>query len=228
MTEKGISQQSHDQRDQKSNLVVTEGALNLIDADYLSQKSKRLEQSNLLKGGLLKLCIGVLIGGDSKRFNIRRQDIIDLSVQIKKTAKQLNADILVSTSRRTSPAAEQAVKDEFANYPRCKLLVIANENNHPDVLGGILGLSSIIIISPESISMISEAACAEKYVVVAKGLGLSKKHERFLENYQHRGYIYLKETKELADGINEIWLNKPKINMPKDNLKVTEALNKIL
>lgn len=218
----------HDQRVQKSNLVVTEGALNLIDADYLSQKSKRLEQSNLLKGGLLKPCIGVLIGGNSKRFNISRQDIIDLSIQIKKTAKQLNADILVSTSRRTSPAAEQAVKDEFANYPRCKLLVIANENNHPDAIGGILGLSSIIIISPESISMISEAASAEKYVVVFKGLGLSKKHRRFLENYQHKGYIYLKEAKELAADINQIWLNKPKINMPKDNLKVIEALNKIL
>ncbi len=76
--------------------------------------------------------------------------------------------------------------------------------------------------------MISEAVSAEKYVVVFKGLGLSKKHQRFLKNYQHRGYIYLKEAKELADGISKIWLNKPKINMPKDNLKVIEALNKIL
>lgn len=218
----------HDRPVRKKNTVVTEGALNLIDADYLSQSSKRLEQSNLLKGRLVKPCIGVLIGGDSKRFNISRQDIIDLSIQIKKTAEQLNADILVSTSRRTSPAAEQSVKAEFVNYPRCKLLVIANENNHPDALGGILGLSSIIIISPESVSMISEAVSAEKYVVVFKGLGLSKKHRRFLENYQHRGHIYLKETKELADGINQIWLNKPKINMPQDNSKVSDALNKII
>lgn len=218
----------HDRIAQKSNLVVTEGALNLIDLDYLSRKSRGLEQSNLLKGRLLQPCIGVLIGGDSKRFKIRRRDIIDLSVQIKKTAKQLNADILVSTSRRTSPAAEQAVKAEFVDYPRCKLLVIANENNHPDALGGILGLSNIIIISPESISMISEAVSGEKYVVVFKGLGLSKKHRRFLENYRDKGYIYLKESKELADGINAIWLNKPKINTPQDNSKVSDALNKIL
>ena len=53
-------------------------------------------------------------------------------------------------------------------------------------------------------------------------------HQRFLKNYQDKGYIYLKEIKDLALGINEILLNKPKVNYPKDNLKVSDALNKIL
>jgi len=218
----------HDGPVRRNNVVITEGALNLIDADYLSQRSKRLQESNFLKGLLSSLCIGVLIGGSSKRFSIAAPEIIELSGQIKKSAEELNADILISTSRRTCLAAEQAVKDAFAGYPRCKLLVIANENNNPDVVGGILGLSSIIICSPESISMISEAAAAEKYVIVYKAGGLSRKHRDFLKSYREKGYIYLKETQDLAGAIAEVWINQPRINAPKDNLKVIAALDKIL
>lgn len=218
----------HDRPIKRKNVVVTEGALNLIDSDYLNQKSKRLEESGLLKGRLLEPCIGVLIGGNSKKFSISSYDIIKLAAEIKKSAQDLNADVLISTSRRTSSAVEQVIKDEFSGYSGCKLMVIANESDNPDVVGGILGLSNIIICSPESISMISEAVCAEKYVFVFKGCGLSKKHRRFLKNYEDKGYIYLKDTANLAAGIKGIWLNKPKINCPQDNLTASDALNKII
>lgn len=212
----------------KKNVVVTEGALNLVDAEYLKERSAGLEQSGLLRGPLSNSCFGVLIGGDSRKFSISRQAIIELSGQIKQSAEELNADILLTTSRRTSPEAVQAIKKEFETYPRCKLLIIANENNHPDAVGGILGLSGIIIISPESISMISEAVMARKYVVVFKAGGLSKKHQRFLKNFQDKRYIYIKQTKELAGFIKKIWQDHPEAAFPEDNLKVGAALDKIL
>lgn len=218
----------HDRLREKKNVVVTEGALNLVDAEYLKERSAGLEQSGLLRGPLSNSCFGVLIGGDSKKFSISRQAIIELAGQIKQSAEELNADILLSTSRRTSPEAVQAIKKEFETYPRCKLLIIANENNHPDAVGGILGLSGIIIISPESISMISEAVMAKKYVVVFKASGLSKKHQRFLKNYQDKRYIYLKQTKELSGLIKEILQNHPEISFPEDNLRVNAGLDKIL
>lgn len=210
------------------NVVVTSGALNLIDAGYLKEKSERLKQSGFVKGDLSSLCIGVLIGGSSKGFSISSTLISGVLSEIKRSAEELNADILLSTSRRTSPEVEQAIKKEFGSYGRCKLLVIANENNNPDVVGGILGSSSIIITSPESISMVSEAASAGKYVVVFKADGLSRKHQRFLKNYQDKGYIYLAKSPCLADSIKEIWRNRPQVRLPQDNLKVTEALSKIL
>ena len=213
---------------QNSNLVITEGALNIIDADYLNQKTKRLEQSGLLKGPLLNPCIGVLIGGNSKRFSLGPELIIDLAREIKKSAESLNAGILISTSRRSSCEVEGVIKNEFTNYARCKLLVISRQDNNPDVVGGILGLSSVIISSPESISMISEAVCAEKYVVVFNSGNLSAKHQRFLKNYQEKGYIYLEQIKDLPVRINQLLRNKPRINFPKDNLKVIEGLSKIL
>ena len=213
---------------QKSNLVITEGALNLIDADYLSQKTKRLEQSGLFKGSLRNPCIGVLIGGNSKRFSLGTDVIKDLAREIKKSAEGLNADILISTSRRSSVEVEEVIRNEFSNYARCKLLVIAHQNNNPDVVGGILGSSSLIVSSPESISMISEAVCAEKYVVVFNSGKLSAKHRRFLKNYQDKGYIYLKQIKDLSLEISQLLRNKPEVSSPQDNLKVIEGLNRIL
>ena len=218
----------HDRPPQRSNVVITEGALNLIDTDYLSQKIKRLEWSGLLKGPLLNPCIGVLIGGNNKRFSLKPQLILDLAREIKKSAEGLNADILISTSRRSTCEVEEVIKNEFTNYARCKLLVIASQNNNPDVVGGMLGSSSLIVSSPESISMISEAVCAEKYVVVFNSGNLSAKHQRFLKNYQDKGYIYLKQIKDLSLGINQLLRNKPQVNFPKDNLKVIEGLSKIL
>jgi len=212
----------------QDNLVITEGALNLIDRDYLNAASQRLSRSGLIKGTLSVLTIGVLIGGDSKNFSLNTEVITQLIIQLKAIAQNLDADILFSTSRRTAGKIETVIKSQLADYPRCKLLVIANENNHPDAVGGILGLSNMIIISPESISMISEAVSAEKYVVVFKSAGLSVKHRRFLKNYQDQGYIYLEEIKNLSTTINRLWQNKPQVNSPEDNLKVITGLDRIL
>jgi hypothetical protein len=212
----------------RKNVVITEGALNLVDAEYLSQKTKNLEQSGLLKGPLRNPCIGVLIGGNSKKFKLGCRIILELIGEIKKSAEELNADIFISTSRRSSSEVEGVIRSEFTNYARCKLLVIARENNHPDVVGGILGLSSLIVSSPESISMISEAVSAQKYVMVFNSGGLSAKHQRFLKNFSEQGYVYLEQVKDLSTGINQLLRNKPRINFPKDNLKAIEGLNKIL
>jgi len=212
----------------KKNVVVTEGALNLIEAGYLKEKSQRLEQSGLLRGELLKPCIGLLIGGTAKGFSIKPDIIEALCREIKKSARDLNASILISTSRRTPFEIEARIKKEFTGYPSCNLLVIANENNNPDVAGGIFGLSDIIISSPDSISMISEAVSAKKYVVVFKNDFVSEKHKLFLKVYQEKKYIYLKQIDELSKSLNDIWHNRPQVNFTDDNSKVAEALNKIL
>ncbi|MDD5561072.1 MAG: ELM1/GtrOC1 family putative glycosyltransferase [Candidatus Omnitrophica bacterium] len=212
----------------RKNIVLTEGALNLVDADYLRERSERLQQSGFLKGPLLKPCIGVLIGGNSRKFSITRQAIIELAGQIKGAAEKLDADILLSTSRRTPPEIEQLLKNEFEAYPRCRLLIIANERNHPDAVGGILGLSRVIVSSPESISMISEAVAAERYVIVFMASGLSMKHRRFLKSFQDKRYIYIKQAGELFSSIEEIWQNRPELNFSADNSRVSAALDKIL
>lgn len=218
----------HDNPPRRKNIVVTQGALNLIDEEYLREESEKLIQVQGPRFKVQGFYIGLLIGGDTKKFHLSKNTILEIIQQIKSVAQELNADILVTTSRRTSPDIEKSVKEELQDFPRCRLLIIANEKNIPEAIGGILGLSQIIITSPESISMISEAASSKKYVLVFKSPGLNKKHQRFLEYFAKNKYIYLVEASDLSKRIEDIWINKPLVHALNDRFLVSEAIKRII
>lgn len=218
----------HDNPVKAKNIVVTEGALNLIDEDYTKSASEELVESSLLRLPLSDMRIGLLLGGDAKRFSLSADVVSNIVSQLKSASFKLDADILVTTSRRTPKEVEEMVRKEFQNYPRCKIMVLANENNIPQALPGILGLSNIVVVSAESISMISEAVNSRRYVFVFNAPGLGRKHRRFLEYFAKNQYIYLTDALGLSKKIEEVYLNKPPVYATKDNLLVKEAIKKIL
>lgn len=211
----------HDHPPSRKNIVSVAGALNSIDEEELKKQA-----ADLLP--ISNFYIGLLIGGDTKNFHLDREEVSAVIKEIKLVSAKLNADVLVTTSRRTPKDIDDLIKEEFKDYSRCKLLVIANEKNIPEAVGGILGLSQIVITSAESISMISEAVGSKKYVVVFASAGLGRKHRRFLNHFAKNKYIYMTESSQLSQKIEEIWLNKPQIYTLKDNLLLQEALAKIL
>ena len=218
----------HDNPGFGKNIVATQGALNLVNEEYLLEQSEKLKNSSQLSALSSKQNIGLLIGGDTKYFQLSREIVSEVIKQIKAAAQSLGAGILVTTSRRTSREIETLIKEELGNSSSCKLMVIANDLNFPEAVGGILGLSSMIVTSPESISMISEAVSSKKYVLVFQAEGLSAKHRSFLNRFRENKYIYLTEPADLSKKINDIWINKPEIFELKDNILVKEALAKIL
>ena len=60
-----------------------------------------------------------------------------------------DADLLVTTSRRTNKYQEAIIKSALHGRQRCKLLVVANDNNPEGTLPGILSLSDVVIVSGE-------------------------------------------------------------------------------
>lgn len=219
----------HDKPLPRQNVLITQGALNPVSAVYLKEQSEKLKQSFGLQAGLSDFCIGFLIGGDTKRFSLDKEAVSGVIRQLKSQGKENNADILVTTSRRTSKETEELVKQEFSNYPNCKLLVIANEKNYPFIVGGIFGLSKIVVVSCESISMISEAASSGNYVIVFEQTqGLGKRHKRFLKNLSGNGYVYLSNPREIGNKIREIIRNRPPVRILNDSLKVKKALEKLV
>ena len=219
----------HDNPPKKKNIAVTEGALNLIDEGYLREQSEKLMRLSPVTSHQSPVTIGLLIGGDTKHFSIAKDVMLAIIKQVKSISEKLNTDILVTTSRRTPKEIEEVVKKELKDYSRCKLLVIANEKNIPETVGGILSLSRIIVTSPESISMISEAVSSKKYVLVFKSAGLNNRHRRFLDHFAKNKYIYMVENPlDLSKKIEDIWLNRPPIHALRDNLLVSEAIKRIL
>lgn len=215
----------HDRPPRRKNIVVTDGALNLVNEEYLKSEGQRLKiRNNLTKDFVL----GLLIGGDTKNFKLEVDTVKRLIAQVKDSLEKFDGELLVTTSRRTSYEVERLVKEEFKDYSRCKLLIIANENNIPEAVGGILALSGIIVTSAESISMISEAVNSKKYVLVFHSRGLSRKHGYFLKYFAKNKYVYLSEVGDIFKTISNIWLSKPEVRVLRDNLLVSEAIKKIL
>jgi len=218
----------HDHPPKRKNICVTEGALNLIDPVSLKEQAQELIKSTGNRLPITGKYIGLLIGGNSKKFHLEKNHMLQVIKQVKNTAEELKMDLLISTSRRTSKDIESLLKKEFKDDGRCKLLIIANEKNYSCAVGGILGLSWLVVTSPESISMISEAVNSQKYVLVFNATGLSVKHQRFLQNFHEKKYIFLTSADNLAKSIKDIWLEKPQLNILKDNLLVKEAIKRIL
>ncbi|MBM3252343.1 MAG: hypothetical protein FJZ11_06180, partial [Candidatus Omnitrophica bacterium] len=131
----------HDFPAKRKNIAITNGSLNLIDEDYLNEQSRRLVTKIPALDKERKTRIGVFIGGDTKRYQISYDAVRDLVSEIKKTSEELDLQILLTTSRRTPADIEELIKRDLNGFSRCRLLIIANQNNIPEAVGGIMGLS---------------------------------------------------------------------------------------
>jgi len=214
----------HDRPPKRKNIIVSEGALNLINENYLKAQAEAFKMRISITK---ELVLGLLVGGNTKDFCLNQDIMQEVISQIKFSLEEYDGQILTTTSRRTPSGIESLLKDELQNYQRSRLLIIANENNLPHALGGILALSKILVVSPESISMISEAASAAKFVIVFKSR-IDKRHSSFLDYMASKKYIYLCQPNQISSVIKKILEEKPTINVLKDNLKVTEALKTII
>jgi mitochondrial fission protein ELM1 len=207
---------------------VTDGAFNTIEESYLKEMSERLVQTTDHRLKTTDLYVGLLLGGDTKKFRLDVNTVREVIRQIKSAAEKQDINILATTSRRTPAAIEKLAREELGDYPRCKLLVIANEKNIPGVVYGILGLSGFIITSPESISMVCEAASSKKYALVFRAQGLSKKHLRLLEDFAAKKYIYLAEAHNIGNQIEKLWQTRPAIFSLRNNPAAVEEIKKLI
>lgn len=218
----------------KPRLVLTKAALNLICPEYLKTQSSALlnHYSHLKKNVRTK--IGVFLGGDAKGVVFSEVQARSVLRQIKEAALHFNADILLTTSRRTSPEVDAVVAKEMRNFERCALCVIANEFNMPEVVGGIAALSDFLIVSGESISMVSEAVCSGKRTIVFPPAGAyhphlpANKYDRFVLNLNEEGFLLACSIKDLSSTIADLMRNKFSFKPLSDRLAVRPALEEIL
>jgi hypothetical protein len=117
---------------------------------------------------------------------------------------------MITTSRRTAVPVERFLKSMISQHPACRLLVIANEENPPYAAGGMMGLADLLIVTEDSLAMISEAAGTGKRVIVLSlGEGeLPEKHYRFHQILAQRGLVTLSGLADLEKNIMEL-LKKP-------------------
>ncbi len=220
-------------RSAKTRIVRTHGAPNLVTKDAMSRAADGLKDrfENLRFGRTTK--IGILIGGDTKKKAIMNSKIRLLLRQIKEVSERVDADILLTTSRRTPAPLEAFVKREFKGFSRCQLMIIPSEDDVPHAVNGILGLADILVVTGDSISMVSEAASSGRNTIVLpledRSPGsASRRHAVFLEHLSRQGYILLGEEKHLLTNIIEMVKKKIRTKQLDDNAVLLDAARHII
>jgi len=219
----------HDNPPRFKNVSLINGALyREIDNDSIKSIVERYSLDN---PPLSKPTIGILLGGESKRLSLNTDIVEGVLNSVDGAMKKLDGSVLISTSRRTTKQVEELVKTKTLDKSRYRMLIIANEDNPKGSFESILSLSDILIVSGDSISMVSEAISAKKYIIITKPKrkrhSIISKHEKFVENLADEQYAYIGDG-DLTERIIKIWEQKPPIKELSDQGKIIEKLKEVL
>ena len=168
----------------KDNICNIVGVPNPISPDTLNTQQKQLIQELNLPD-----CprIGLLIGGTDRHETITAADAEHLSEICKAVATEMNAQILLTTSRRTPTEVTKYLASTLKHNDWCPLFI---EPNTPSELDNpyqaILALSDLLIVTADSFSMVCEAASSGRPVIV---LTLSDEKARKPKRYNVYRYM---------------------------------------
>lgn len=149
------------------NVIVTRTALHRITPDGLSAAALAW-QARL--GHLPRPLVAVLVGGSNGRFRLDAAVAADLAAKLAGMMDHDKIGIALTPSRRTDPAALRVLHDTLA--PRgAYLWDFAGENPY----AGLLALADAIVVTGDSVSMMSEAAATPAPVLIAALPGRSRR-----------------------------------------------------
>jgi mitochondrial fission protein ELM1 len=153
-----------------------------------------------------KPAIAVFLGGATRGYDLTISDMEKLCSALKRVGSRAG-DFMLTTSRRTSAPVERFLKSHLSGEAHCRLLVIANEENPAYAAGGMLGLADLLIVTEDSLAMISEAVGTGKRVIVLSlGEGeLPEKHYRFHQILSQRGLVTVSCLADLEKNITAIF-----------------------
>lgn len=158
------------------NVIVTDTAPNLITAEKL--KAARQEYKKLF-GGYNKdgKVISVLIGGNSKTHSLTPQIATQLCKDLKRLSDEGNS-LLITTSRRTDIGTQAQLKTELKG-DNVYIWTNEDESHTPNPYLGMLAYANAVIVTEDSVSMVSDALQTRCPVYLYKLSGQSRKFDRF-------------------------------------------------
>ncbi|MCG3176229.1 MAG: Lipid A biosynthesis lauroyltransferase [Candidatus Omnitrophica bacterium] len=195
----------HDKISSGSNVYRTLASLSALDPSDVERSGRELRERLALGGRAL---VGVLIGGDVQGGPAMDRPGLERMIDaLKSHVKRRGGALLVTTSRRTPAWACESLKKRLSDKELCPLLVIASEHNPPETVPGILGAADSIVVTSESVSMISEAVRAGRPVLalhVSDTHRPKAKHQRFLDGLSGRYPLIVTGPSGLEAGLEEL------------------------
>ncbi|MCM8768932.1 MAG: mitochondrial fission ELM1 family protein [Candidatus Omnitrophica bacterium] len=157
------------------NVLVTLGSPNSITPSVLQMYRQEFSQIVSVPPG--SEIIGILLGGNDQNYRITVTWTKKLLAGLRTYAKGHRVSLLFTTSRRTPENVVQYLQKQL---PRWQAVVYAEYPGHlpgKSYYWGILACSDILVVTEDSINMISESITAGKKVIV---VGVERKSARKL------------------------------------------------
>jgi len=192
------------------NVIETLGALNPIDDDWLERGRQHFPALSVLPAPRT----AILIGASNASVTLDEAWFDALFERLGCQHAQTGGSYLVSTSRRTPAARRAQLRQQFTRWPG---MFWAGPDDGENPYAGILGWADRIIVSPDSVNMVSEACATGKPVHAFTVAALRGKLAAFHEALCAAGHLLpphadtaathapLRELPDVAARIRAIW-----------------------
>jgi mitochondrial fission protein ELM1 len=191
---------SHDRLD-GANVLLTEGAPHRVTAARLAEAARQIAPR---LAALKPPLVAVLVGGSNRFYRLNAGVAATLGAELAAFARRHGVSLAVTPSRRTTPAATAALARALADTP-----VWWWDGIGDNPYFGLLGLADAVVVTADSVSMVSEAAVTGKPVYVLALPGRGGKFAAFHARMQEKGI-----TRPFT-GALERWSYPPLDDMPR-------------
>ena len=127
-----------------------------------------------------------MIGGSNKRYEPTNTDYYGLYIKIIEATKNINGQLLILPSRRTSSRAIKILNSTFLkHYKHFQIINSSDPNPYPN----ILKITDYNVVTSDSVNMISETATLPTPLFVSCFSQETGKISRFLKNLEELGIV---------------------------------------
>lgn len=169
------------------NVITLLGSLNPVDDAWLAAARMRFAHF----ADLPQPRTAVLLGGASTHARFDRSAFEVLASKLEVALANTGGSVLATTSRRTSAEVVAALRHRYVQTPG---VVWCGPEHGDNPYAGLLAWADRIVVSPDSVNMVSEACATHAPVFVFDPARVSGRPRRFLDTLLQSGRIRAMDT----------------------------------
>lgn len=165
-----------------SNVLTLLGSLNPVNDDWLACGRAAFAAFGALPGPRTAL----LVGGPTPHAPWHEPHMVQVFQQLAAQLRAEGGSLLATTSRRTPPALVGALRSAFADVPH---VIWGDGGDGVNPYAGLLGWANRVVVSPDSVNLLSEACATRMPVAVALADQAQGRLAQFQQALRERGRL---------------------------------------
>ncbi len=195
------------------NVITLAGSLHPVDAKWLQRARDQFPALGLLPGPRT----AVLLGGPTRAVRFDRSAFEVMMTKLEYWLAREGGSLLICGSRRTPPEVRALTRERYSAGPGIVWMDATDgENPYP----GVLAWADRIVVSPDSVNMISEACATSVPVYVAEPGRATGRVRGFLDDLLRRSRVRAQEHEPKA------FMGEPLIEAARVTSVVRERLSR--